>query len=61
MTPKIRLHIRRFIIILITAFFIWLIMSMSEISGHNHAALYGIDEPYSDWNMVVIFDNALRR
>lgn len=61
MSNKTRLYIRRFIVVMITAFFIWLIMSMAEISGHNHASLYGESKPYSNWNIVVMFSNALER
>lgn len=61
MSNKTRLHIRRFIVVMITVLLIWLVMSMAEISGHNHAALYGENKPYSNWNIVVLFDHALER
>jgi hypothetical protein len=37
----------------------WVILSMSEISGHNHNSLYGNVTPYSKWNIVVIFSDLL--
>ena len=61
MSNKARLHIRRLIVVMITALLIWLVMSMAEISGHNHSALYGVDKPYSNWNLIVLFSDTLER
>lgn len=59
MSNKTRLHIRRLITAFCVLLMAWVILSMSEISGHNHAALYGIHKPYSEWNIVVIFSDLL--
>ena len=59
MNNKTRLYIRRFITAFCVSMIMWVIMSMSEISGHNHAALYGEVKPYSNWNIVVIFNDLL--
>lgn len=61
MSNKTRLHIRRFTTAICVLLIAWLVLSMSEISGHNHATLYGEDKPYSEWNIVVMFDHALER
>lgn len=61
MSNRTRLHIRRLITAFCVLTLMWLILSMSEISGHNHATLYGENKPYSEWNMVVIFDNLLSK
>ena len=59
MSNKTRLYIRRFITAFCVSIVMWVVMSAAEISGHNHAALYGEDKPYSEWNMVIIFSNLL--
>lgn len=59
MSNKTRLHIRRFTTALCVLLIAWVVLSMSEISGHNHASLYGEDKPYSNWNAIVIFSDLL--
>lgn len=61
MSNKTRLYIRRLIIAFCISMIMWVIMSAAEISGHNHASLYGENKPYSNWNIVVMFDHALER
>ena len=61
MSNKTRLHIRRLITAICVLLIAWLVLSMSEISGHNHSALYGVDKPYSNWNLIVLFSDTLER
>ena len=59
MSNKTRLHIRRIITAFCVLTLMWVVLSMSEISGHNHNSLYGNVTPYSKWNIVVIFSDLL--
>lgn len=59
MSNKARLYIRRFITVFCVLMIMWVIMSAAEISGHNHAALYGKNKPYSNWNLIVLFSDTL--
>lgn len=61
MSNKTRLHIRRFVTVFCISMIMWVIMSAAEISGHNHSALYGVDKPYSNWNLIVLFSDTLER
>ena len=60
-TMNIRTISKRVIYMLSAAIIMWVICSFAEISGHNHAALYGINKPYSPYNIVVLFDDMLKR
>ena len=59
MSNRTRLHIRRLVTVFCVMLIAWVILSMSEISGHNHNSLYGNVTPYSKWNIVVIFSELL--
>ena len=61
MSNKTRLYIKKIITLTILLIAGWFFLSAVEISGHNHATLYGIDKPYSEWNIIVLFSDTLRR
>ena len=55
MSEKIKKIINYVEIAIIVIFILWFVLSLHEVSVHNHLELYGVEHAYSKWNIFMVF------